>query len=360
MTRKLVLTEELERLQEEPIGPYMGYTEPVRFDTSGARTLNPNKFNPRAWQAVDNSETDWPYDEDTRTGPANATGRTGQSGVGRGGVGWGGREDVSGGVREPSARYRSTWEQNEGAEWEEDQRHGDGRNLWRDTDTGKHVKKVIDNEEEGMTESYWTKLSEAMGTPYNFTQAYGHGNNMTAGTNPGVQSGWARSPNLGEEEDEMKLSEFFDPSPVKVEEIDNPGQDNFKDQSDEEIEPEFSGRHADGSDDEEDSDSPEIEIQGTMDADGAEDLASQLRSAAEEPENTSSDFENIMMIPNSGHATEFLMSPTKMGAARGSYGLKSDSIGGGNEIVDKSSAWDILAKVVRALGEDDGNSPISR
>lgn len=228
-------------------------------------------------------------------GPANATGDTGQQGVGRGGVGWGGRKDVSGGIRQPSAVYDKTWQTDEvhDAGQDEMERHGTPRNLWRDTPDGKE----------------WTEMNnEAMGTPINFGMANKAGN-MTGHTLPSSEREPAAKKNWIPEEEEMNLREFFDPSPIPVEEVDNPAQDHFKDGSDEDLETKIDKGFGTGMDDvpQADDDDEEMSIQAAR----------------------------MTIMPPAGPG-----------------GLLPPGGGAGGEVVDKASAWDVLQKVVDALGKN--------
>ena len=141
---KLVLTEALEALQEYDFmgGPGMEYRPDY---TTGVRDPKNAPKNFRMYSG-----------DPTGDGPWNAQGR-GPRGIGRGGVGWGGRPDDSGGVREPSSAYEDTWDtQEEGADWDELDRHGEPRNKWRDSPTGRELKKMLDGQ----------AVEEAMGVPF--------------------------------------------------------------------------------------------------------------------------------------------------------------------------------------------------
>lgn len=385
---KVVLTEALEFLQEHD--PLISADSPAS-DNTGARGPRPRLTNPRSWIPIDDKNP-FPYDAMAGEGPANASGHTGMQGIGRGGIGLGGREDVHSGVREPSAIYNDTWQQDdvdESADFEELERHGDPRNLWRDTPDAKNLRDKIEGDLE--TESVWL---EAMGSPTQTgpvapmdgpSMSLGRSakpvkdedgeeispdympdpvdpmrgpNNMWggAGTVPGATRGWANAPanqkKIRRENLTMRLREFFDPSPIAVEEIDNPEQDQHGDSTDDEIER--------GDEDGMESDEVEVEIgaddfDGMEDEGGIEDLIGKLSSMADTEPGDGQDIGapngNIAMTPKMG-PTNFVASPDKMGSARGTFGLHSDSQGAGS-VTQKSSAWDVLKKVVDAMGEED-------
>jgi hypothetical protein len=359
--KKRTLRESLERLQELDFVPGVSMAVP-----DANYTLSQRNFHP--WE----EPTEWPYEDDASTvgGPANATGDTGQSGVGRGGVGMGGRADVSGGTRVPSGEYEKTWQQDESPDYDEEQRHGldKYRNVWRDTPDGKE----------------WTKLNnEAMGMPMqigpvppmdgpqhdvlHFSSGTEEEDMLAAQDNrgpatqwggpstiPGQSRGWAASTTIGDdpgsvwkvpdekEDDNMKMHEFFCPEPVPVEEIDNPDQDGLKDQSDADIEP-------DHEEHEEELDGPE----------GLTDLGVEPGDGFE-PERPDPGFTgrlggtSIKIVPKMGPAGEFVGSPDQMGAARGTYGMHTDGKQT-QDLVDKRSAWDVIELLVQNLknsGED--------
>ncbi len=354
--KKRTLTETLELLQELDYVPGVSMVVPDPNYTLGQRNFDPV-----------NEPGNWPYEDDTNgDGPANATGDTGQSGVGRGGVGWGGRADKSGGIRQPSGAYDRTWQQ-ESPDYEEELRHGEDkyRNVWRDTPDGKQ----------------WTELNkESMGSPMQIGPVApmdGPQHNVLRfsdddiddmlarqdnrgpagqwggpGTIPAQNRGWSASPTLGDkpedvwkvpdekEENAMKLREFFCPEPVPVEEIDNPEQDHFKDQSDDFVEDQI-----DEPEEEEGEEGVGLQDLGIEPGDGFQ------------PSDDSNGFSGrlggstISIVPKMGPGGEFLMSPDKMGAARGTYGIHTDSKKA-NDLVDKESAWDVLQWVVSSMGKN--------
>jgi hypothetical protein len=335
--RRLTLKEVLNSLQELDYMPGVSMDVPdFNYTVNFRRNFDPQYKGGK-----------FPYDNEAEAEDGEAPEKTGQTGIGRGGIGMGGRDDVSGGIRQPSAAYNDTWDtdlstnepENEGADWEELQRHGSDkyRNVWTDTPDGKE----------------WTKLNkEAMGSPsvtgplipmdgpqhdvLHFSSGSEEGDMLPANSNngpgnmwggpstiPAQNKGWSSSPTLGDtdktpwrvpEENNMKLREFFDPTPVQAEEIDNPAQDHFEDQGDDELE---------------------------LDPDPLPNP-----DMMTDPETRTSP-EDIGFEPHLGQPTDFVMSPVGFGSARGSYGIHTD--GKEPELVDKSSAWDVLCKVVGAL-----------
>ena len=160
----------------------------------------------------------WPYDDGTSSdevGPQNSVG-AGPQGIGRGGVGMGGAPDVSGGIREPSLAYTSTWgeeetetggshddtaewksqpdEVDEGADWDEEQRHGAMRNLWRDTPDGKMLKHTVNNVEESAGNPTQTGAVAPMDGPSNGGFARGAGPVEDEDGNPVSDSPWQPPP----------------------------------------------------------------------------------------------------------------------------------------------------------------------
>lgn len=349
---KKTLKEALELIQELDYVPGVSMAVPDFNYTVGKR----RNFDPT------DHDDDFPYDEEgdgVAGGPQNAQG-DGQSGIGRGGVGWGGRPDHSGGVRQPSATYQSTWDTtDEGAEWDEEQRHGgDRRNLWRDTPDGKTLKHKIDQDEE--------ELGEAMGTPtqtgpvapmdgpqHNVLNFSGSIDDMLpkdpelgpatqwggSGMVPGTSGGWATDPSAPDrqkfvpEEGDMKLKEFFDPAPPETEPLENQGQDYMNDATDDEI---------------------ETKIDVDVDTSGDEHAGSvEEPEGDDEPQSFSGRYggETLMMIPNVGKGVDFVMSPDKFGAARGTYGMQADGKDkSAGDMLDKRSAWDVLQRIVMLLG----------
>lgn len=219
---------------------------------------------------------------------------------------------------------------------------------------------------------------------------------------PGMTKGWANAPvkqrKNQRENAMMRLYEFFDPRPIAVEEIDNPDQDKHGDSTDDEfdlgvddsgtghesysddVDPDhfdddmikfsvsaddapLDGEAGQDGDDREEPDSTELsfDVGDGTGFDVPDDLTShdgevaQGPDGADEPESLAGRYggDNIMLMPHAGHGSEFVSSPTAMGAARGNYGMQADGASGGAELVGKSSAWDVLHKVVNALGEED-------
>ncbi len=386
--KKRTLAESLKMLQELDYVPGVSMVVPDPNYTLGQRNFDPV-----------NEPGSWPYEDDSETeqGPANATGETGQSGVGRGGVGWGGRSDKSGGTRRPSAAYDRTWQQedidrfgrpgrqvrwrkidggwtlgmfDESPDYDEEMRHGKDkyRNVWCDTPDGKR----------------WTRLNrESMGSPMQVGPVPSmdgpqhnvlrfsdddiddmlarQDNRGPAGqwggpsTVPAQSRGWSASPAFGDkpedvwrvpdekEENAMKLREFFCPEPVPVEEVDNPDQDHFKDQSDARIEDRIEEPAGDEEHDE--GDGASLQGLGIEPGDGFEPSDDENGFAGRLGGST------ISIVPSTGPAGEFLMSPDKMGAARGTYGIHTDSKKP-NDLVDKQSAWDVLQWVVASMGKN--------
>lgn len=341
---RVTLTEAINLLQELDYVPGVSMAVPDFNYTVNKR---------KNFEPVDSDD---PLDTFGR-GPQNAQG-DGQQGVGRGGVGWGGRPDHSGGIREPSSTYNDTWNQNESPDYDELERHGRPRNVWRDTPDGKTMKNRVDAEE---------KIGEAMGSPtqigpvapmdgpqhyvLNFSgsvddmlphdEKRGVGTMWGRGANAGQERGWASSPSMGEpdvwdvpKENDMKLREFFDPKPVDAEPLTNPGQDYLNDGTDEEIETDVDGLfHRSDTDTDDNGDLPGV--------DGDSD-----------PQSFAGRYggETILLIPNPGHGTEFMMSPDKFGAARGTYGMHTDQKNTiPNDLLDKRSAWDVLQHVISAM-----------
>jgi hypothetical protein len=368
--KKTTLTEALDLIQELDYVPGVSMVVPDFNYTVGKR---------RNFDPTDSGE-EFPYDEPRGNGPQNAQG-DGQQGVGRGGVGWGGRPDHSGGVRQPSAAYTSTWDTtDEGADWDETQRHGgDRRNLWRDTPDGKTLKKQVgDQEEEAIPESMGAPMQTGPVAPMDgpsmhTARGYGTGSledpmpsnqdmnngpgNMWGGpgTIPGTSRSWAQSPTLGDDpnnvwnvpkESNMKLKEFFDPSPVETEPLTNPGQDYLNDATDEELED-----RANPGQDEEPSD-----LAAAFGAGEEEEHAGSVEEpdGGEDPESATGRYggENIVMMPNIGRGIDFVMSPDKFGAARGTYGMHTDGRDKAQaDMLDKRSAWDVLQHVITAMAK---------
>jgi hypothetical protein len=159
-------------------------------------------------------------------------------------------------------------------------------------------------------------------------------NNMWggAGTIPGATGGWANMPPRPEDENDpeknpMKLREFFDPSPVPVDEIDNPEQGHEEDQSDDEIEPDGDIHHSE----------PDF-----GDDDGFEPHVGGLSLGPSEPHEDEPG-------PHTGRLGGISMNIVKPSSPGGLLGA-----GASGDMVGKSSAWDVLQKVVDALGKNSG------
>ena len=375
------LREALEALQEYDFmaGPGAGGGDsPTRPDTSGVRFKGAqHNFVP-----IDDRDESWPYDDYDGVagqGPANAYDTLGQQAAGRGG----GRDRPNmSGQNTPSSTYDKTWNQDEGADYDEEQRHGDDkyRNVWNDTPDGKMMKKMKNEagfaSKKNLAKAVRREKSghhgdepgdptvgvhrESMGTPFQTGpvasmdgpalqagRGYSSGSELDpfpsdekrgpAGqwggpeTIPGQSRGWASSPAMGHkrgvwdvpEGTDMKLREFFDPSPeffdpspVAAEAVDNPDQDHLEDQGDEDLEGQL------------DRMSPEEDGE-----DGG--FTGRL-----EPQ-------DIFVLPKMGQGGEFVADPTSFGAARGTYGIHTDAKS--HDLVDKSSAWDLLQQVVQAM-----------
>lgn len=379
MKKRTTLTEALELIQELDYVPGVSMVVPDFNYTVGRR---------RNFDPVDHDDN-YPYDEEgdgVSGGPQNAQG-DGQSGVGRGGVGWGGRPDHSGGVRAPSATYDATWDHtDEGADWDEEQRHGgDRRNLWRDTPDGKVLRKQVSQEE----------IPESMGSPtqigpvapmdgpqHNVLNFSGSVSDMLPGNEmgmrggvgnmwggpgmiPGGTNGWANDPNRGGDPDSkwnvpkestMKLKEFFDPKPIETEPLENQGQDYLNDATDDELE----DRVHPGQDDEPPRGLGDFFAAGEHEEQETGEEEAEHAGGVEGPDGEEEEGsfagryggETIMMMPNVGRGVDFVMSPDKFGAARGSYGMHTDGKDRTSpEMLDKRSAWDVLQHVITAMAK---------
>jgi len=369
------LTEFLDDLNEAPLEEFAGTGSPAgaamdqRPDMSGFRGKGAAfNFKPR-----NDAGTEWPYEDSAYAQYGRSMGNKGRDRGDRPG------EDLSGGP--PTPKYQNTWEGGpeeveESPDYEESQRHGldKYRNVWRDTPDGKQWTKQNQDVEEGMgspgrigpfapmdgpsMQSFGRDAKpvkdvdgddvspEVITPPYRDMSGPG---NMWGGpgTIPGATGGWANMPPRPEDEDDpeknpMKLREFFNPEPIPVEEIDNPEQDHLEDQSDDELEGQM------------DSEEPgeEMKVSAISDKDFGDEEGG-FDPSIEEPDSFSDRLggTSISIVPNLGKGSEFISSPDKMGAARGTFGLQADG-GKGNDIVGKSSAWDVLQKVVTAMSQN--------
>jgi len=363
--KKPTLIQLLTELNSKPLEEFAGTGSPAgaamdqRPDMSGFRGKGANfNFKPRNDQGPE-----WPYEDDGYMQYGKSMGNKGRDRGSRPG------EDLSGGP--PTPRYQSTWEGGpeeveESPDYEESQRHGldKYRNVWRDTPDGKQWTKQNQDVEEGMgspgrigpfapmdgpsmssgrdarpvKDEDGEDVSQQVITPP-YRDMSGPGNMWGGpGNIPGTTGGWANMPPRPEDEDDpeknpMKLREFFNPEPIPVQEIDNPEQDHFKDQTDDELEGQI-----------ETGDEEEMKASAIDDADFDPSIEDQ-DSFSDRLGGTS-----ISIVPNLGKGTEFMSSPDKMGGARGTFGLHSDGAGT-PDIVDKSSAWDVLQNVVAAMGK---------
>jgi hypothetical protein len=343
--KKRPLVESLDMLQEELLAEYDFMAGPGMIDrpeAAGDKNYNTLRGASKNFQSFDDNGSAWPYEDDGEVSLGIPSWEGGKGAWGRGDRPG---SDVSGGP--PTPRYQSTWaggpdEVEEGADWDELQRHNEPvRNVWRDTPDGKR----------------WSEMNnEAMGVPFQtgavapmdgpslssardarpvedengdpispehippkVKDMSGPGNMWGGpGTVPGATMGWANMPPRPEDENDpeknpMKLREFFDPTPVPPGEIENLGQDYFKDQTDEELE-------------------PDIEPEG-MGIDDPDSFSGRLGGTS------------IFVMPKLGPGGEFVSSPDGRGSARGTYGLHSDGKQAG-DMVDKRSAWDILQQVI--------------
>lgn len=355
----MTLAEALDLLQEEFLDEFAGTGSPGgaaavdRPDTSGVRMRGaPQNYKPRK-----DAGPQWPYEDDNLTMYGHSMGNKSRDRGDRPG------EDVSGGP--PTPKLQHTWE---GADWDELQRHGDDklRNVWKDTPDGKR----------------WSEMNnEAMGSPtqtgpvspmdgpqhdvLHFSSGTEEGDMLPdqmntgpagqwggPGTIPGQSRGWAASPAMGDdhgvwgiprdkkEEGHMKLREFFDPSPVPTEGIDNPGQDHFKDQSDEDLEADVDRTYGGGESNDDFAEPPEGALGGDEEDGG---FTGRLEPTS------------IFVLPKMGQGTEFLADPTTHGAARGTYGIHTDSTD--HELVSKGTAWDVLQRVIAAMSHEDHEEP---
>lgn len=181
--------------------------------------------------ALDKQGSEWPYEDDDMMNYGVPSGPRGIDRGTRPGT------DVSGGPPTPSATYVKTW-QNEAMG--QPSRIGpfapfDGPALHGSRDAGP-VEDEDNNPVQNTNDSDFT-VDPKLGP-----------NNMWGGngTIPGQDRGWAASPMMGNEPEDIwkvpeddkmnELKEFFDPSPVDSEEVENPEQTHEKDQSDEEVE----------------------------------------------------------------------------------------------------------------------------
>ena len=142
----------------------------------------------------------------------------------------------------------------------------------------------------------------------------------------------------------MKLREFFDPSPIESEPLTNPQQDYLNDGTDEELEDDIQGLGGPG-DDEFEHHAGEVQ---------------QGPESDEDPQSFTGRYggETILMLPNMGRGSEFIMSPDKFGAARGTYGMHMDNKQKVSpEMLDKRSAWDVLQHVISAMASQKPQEP---
>ena len=388
--KKLTLTDSLKRLNSRPLNEFAGTGSPAgaamdqRPDMSGFRGNGAKiNFDPR-----NDAGPEWPYEDDGYMAYGQTMGNKGRDRGDRGG------EDVSGGP--PTPKLQSTWEGGpdeveEGADYDEQQRHGDDkyRNVWRDTPDGKDWTKLNN-------ESAWSVVegmgspgrvgpfapmdgpSHGMGrdagpvedengdpiTPQQLPTKYkdmsGPGNMWGgAGTVPGATGGWANAPYRPEDDQDprknpMKLKEFFSPAPVPVEEVENPDPRHDHDQSDEDVESQIDANFGSQDNDEEGEElmgppGPGLEdmddMMGDHDDMGPPGFTGRLGGMS------------LNVLPRPGAAGEFVSSPDKLGAARGTFGLHTDG-SQPNDVVDKSSAWDVLQKVVSALNSNNNGEEI--
>ena len=358
----MTLKEALELIQELDYVPGVSMAVPdFNYVVGKRRNFDPVK-----------DDGPFPYDSMAGAGIANSVGEPGDSAPddkrGRG------RPDHSGGPRAPSAAYTSTWQQDEGADWDELQRHGgDERNIWRDTPDGKSLKKDIEDNEKQLPESMGSPMQIGPVAPMdgpqhnvlNFSGSVddmlpkddmrGPGNMWGGpGMIPGGTGGWATDPNAADhdpkwkvpEGNDMKLREFFDPAPIEAEALENPDQDGLHDQTDDELEDTADriwGSHRDDEEEHEEGHEGSVE-----EPDGDEDSQSFVGRYGGE---------TIMMSPNPGHGLDFVMSPDKHGAARGTYGMHMDGKDkAAGDLLDKRSAWDVLQHVINAMARS-GQAP---
>lgn len=368
--KKSRLQRTLEALQKTPLNEFMGTGTPAgaamdqRPDASGLRGKGA-KFNfvPR-----DDSGEGWPYEDDGYMMYGRSMGNKGRDRGDRPG-------EHMGAPLTP--RYQSTWESgpgmDESPDYDESQRHGHDkyRNVWKDTPDGREWTK-LNNESMGapFVNSPGNKLVSMDGPQHNVLHFSSNEEDMLPkkdnrgaanmyggpGTIPGQGSsgrGWSSSPTFGDnpndvwkppqkEENDMKLQEFFDPEPIQAEKIDNPKQDYLKDQSDGDIENKVGQIYGDEDDNDDFSEElPSLQDLGIEPGDGfhPEDddgFTDRLGSTT------------ISLVPNAGFGGEFVSSPDKMGGARGTYGLHSDSKGS-DDLVDKRSAWDVIELIVQNI-----------
>jgi hypothetical protein len=383
---KLILTEALEALQEYDFMGGPGMDQRPDY-TTGVRDPRNAKFNFR--NKTDQGE-DWPYEDDNYIQYGKSMGVKGRDRGSRPG------EDMSGGP--PVPKYQNTWEGavddeedepipvGEGADFDEIERHHAHRNKWRDTPTGRQLKKMVDGE----------AVDEAMGTPIqtgaiapmdgpamqtsrsakpvkdvdgdDVSQQYipdpvdpmrGPGNMWGGpGTVPGTSRGWGTAPGnqkkLRRENLTMKLREFFDPSPIAAEAIDNPEQDKHGDATDDELETgDVDGMESPMGDAPDEDEMLASMFDNDEDKDGDEVVdPDDMAGMADTEPGDGSDLgspETMLLMPHIGHGTDHVMSPDRMGGARGTYGMHSDGGAIKASTVDKSSAWDVLSKVVNSL-----------
>lgn len=286
----------------DALGTLGGFNRP---DNSGARGQGAEKnFKPLA-----DKGSDWPYDTDSNvvygqpTGPAGLDRGTRPGtdvhGAPEEGDFGGFHEKDKGGAPVPSAKYDSTWD-----------------------------------------------VNEAMGTPTNFSQAYRGGQGMGSSV-PGSSGGWAHDPpreNDGEDprknpmldEDEeglnMTVKSFFDPNQPPLEELENPGAANLKDNSDEELETRIDRINTKkGEELEHESDDDEEDFDPHIGDDGdPERFTGRLADT------------NQAVSPSA-----FTMSPDKLGSARGTMGMMPNSVDSAKFTPHGNSAWDDVEIIFR-------------
>ena len=176
----------------------------------------------------------------------------------------------------------------------------------------------------------------------------------------GVSGDISARKNLGNQESKnMRLREFFS-GPIEAEEIDNPEQDYHGDSTDNELDAGgeeesdlemHSSSEEEG--DEDNGDDIEIDMSSSSD-DELGDLLSQLSGMSQTEPGDGDDLGqpagNIVLMPH--QQSTFSSEPMAPGSARGNYGLHTSSKHH-SSVTDKSSAWDVLKKVVDAMGSDD-------
>lgn len=362
-----LLREALELLRELEFMNGPGMQD--RPDTSGLR-LRGNATNFDTAERGD----EFPYDDDNAMNYGVPDGPRGLDRGTRPGT------DVHGGPPEP--RLQHTWE---GADWEEAQRHGDDkyRNVWTQTPEGEEMARERQDEAmgtpiqtgpvapmDGLSNQSlgrgYRSGSEEDGLPGNGDMNTGPGNMWGGpGTIPGAAGGWASSPAFGDhpgnvwnvpeddkEQNEMNLREFFDASPVPVAEVENPEPEHLGDQTDDEIEDDLP------------DDGPELSMDLMGEPDGDEDDG-EPEGDHPEPDGDEPDFGDAGE-PGSDEPDEFQISvgsmpkllPRDMTSVSDlSQPPLGGAVPGGRDLVGKSSAWDVLQRVVDAMAPCDDGGP---